>query len=57
MEKISSAITLKQVELSTKVDSVKKFLESMYSLYTKLCDVDFFTKETQQNLLRLQTKL
>ena len=40
---MSSAIALKQVELSTKVEGVKRILESIYSLYNKWCDVDFFT--------------
>ena len=57
LKKISSVIALRQVDLSIEVEGVKKILESIYSLYTKLCDVDFFTKETQQNVQRLQEEL
>ncbi len=49
MEKISSAFALRQVILATKAEGVKKILEVIYALYTKLCDVDFFIQETQQN--------
>ena len=42
MENISSAIALRQVDLATKIESVKKILEGIYALYNKLCNVDFF---------------
>ena len=54
MEKISSAIALRQVDLETKIESVKNILEGIYTLYTKLCDVDFVTQETQQSIIWLQ---
>ena len=38
-EKISSEIALTQVALATKVEEVKKVLENIFSLYTKLCDL------------------
>ena len=57
LEKISSAIALRQVDLSTKVDGVKTLLDSIYLLYNKLCDADFFTQETQQHVLKLQIDL
>ena len=44
-DKISSAIALSQIELATKIDGVKKVLENIFSLYTKLCDVPLFTQE------------
>ena len=42
-EKISGDITLSQVELATKIEHVKKVLENILSLYTKLCDPSLFT--------------
>ena len=45
-EKISSEIALSQVELATKIEKVKKVLENIFSLYTKLCDPTIFTQET-----------
>ena len=57
MEKIPSVIALRQVELATRIDGVKIFFEGIYTLYTKLCDVDFFTQETQQQVKRLQAEL
>ena len=47
MDTISSAIALSQVDLATKIKGVKTILGYIYSLYIKLCDVDFFTQETQ----------
>ena len=45
-EKISSEIAVSQVELATKIEKVKKVLENIFSLYTKLCDPTLFTQET-----------
>ena len=42
-EKISSEITLSQVELATKIDQVKEVLGQILFLYTKLCDPSLFT--------------
>lgn len=42
-KKISSKIELTQVALETKIDSVKKILENIFSLYTKLCNPTLFT--------------
>ena len=47
-EKISSEITLSQVELSTKIDRVTEVLGNILSLYTKLCDPALFTCEVGQ---------
>ena len=44
-EEISSVIALHQVELATMIEGVKKMLENIFSLYTKLCDVPLFTQE------------
>ena len=44
--KISSFITLRHVDLETKMESVKTIVENIFSLYTKLCNVDNFTQET-----------
>ena len=38
MKKISSEIALSQVELENKIEKVKKILENIFLLYTKLCD-------------------
>ena len=48
LEKISSAIALRQFDLATKVESVKKVLENIFSLYAKLYDVNLFIKEVQR---------
>ena len=56
-EKISSDIALSQVELATKIDKVKKVLENIFSLYTKLCDPTLFTQETSHRILSLETNL
>ena len=56
-EKISSEITLTQVTLSTKVEDVKKVLENIFSLYTKLCDPTLFTQETRHRVLILERNL
>ena len=47
-EKISTDIALTQVSLPTKVENVKKVLENIFSLYSKLCDSSYFTHETSQ---------
>ena len=52
-ENISSAIALRKVDLETKMKDMKKVLENIFSLYTKLCDVNFFTKEAQRAIDRL----
>ena len=43
-EKISSEIALSKVELATKIEKVKKVLDNILSLYTKLCDPTLFTQ-------------
>lgn len=57
LDKISSAITLRHVVLSTKMETVKIALENIYYLYTKLCNVYFFNQETQQTIEFLQGEL
>lgn len=47
-EEISSAIALHQVKLANKIDDLKKMLENIFSLYTKLCDVLMFTQEVKR---------
>ena len=49
-EKISSEIALIQVALENKVEDVKKELENIFSLYTKLCDPTLFTQETKSHI-------
>ena len=56
-EKISSEITLTQVELAKKVEKVKEVLENIFSLYSKLCDFSYFTQETRQRILSLEGNL
>ena len=46
-ENISIDIALTQVSWVTKVKDVKKVLENIFSLYTKLCDPVLFTQETR----------
>ena len=47
LEKISNVIALRQVDLATKMENLKKVLENIFSIYRKLCNVEIFTKETQ----------
>ena len=54
-EKISGDIALTQVALATKVESVKKVLENIFSLYTKLCNPTLFTQETRSHILSLES--
>ena len=56
-EKIFSEIELQQVALATKVEDVKKVLENIFSLYTKLCDSKLFTQETRNHILSLERNL
>ena len=56
-EKISSEIALSQVELATKIEKVKKVLESIFSLYTKLCNPTLFTQETNFHILSLESQI
>ena len=56
-KKISSEITLSQVELVTKIEKVKKVLEIIFSLYTKVCDPTLFTQEMSQRILSLERNL
>ena len=56
-EKISGDIALSQVELATKIEQVKKVLENIFSLYTKLCDPTLFTQETGHKILSLENNL
>ena len=53
-EKISNDIALSQVELAIKIENVKKVLENIFSLYTKLCDPTLFTQEASHIILILQ---
>ena len=57
IEKISSEIALSQVELANKIEKVKKVLENIFSLYTKLCDPTIFTQEKSQIILILERSL
>ena len=56
-EKISSEITLSQVELATKIDRVKEVLGNILSLYTKLCDPTLFPQELGKKILRVEDDL
>ena len=56
-EKISGDIALSQVELATKIEQVKKVLENIFSLYTKLCDPSLFTQEVGHKILSLEENL
>ena len=57
LEKISSALALRQVELATKMESVKNILENIFSLYTKLCDVNIFIHDIQRHVEKLEGDL
>ena len=48
LEKISSAIKLRHVDQETKMESLKTMLDKIFSLYTKLCNVELFTQEAQR---------
>ena len=56
-EKISSDIALTKVELATKIEKVKKVLENIFSLYTKLCDPTLFTQDTSHRIMSLERNL
>ena len=56
-EKTSGDIALTQVSLATKVESVKKILENIFSLYTKLCNPTLFTQETRSHILSLESQI
>lgn len=56
-EKISSDISLTQVALETKVEDVKKVLENIFSLYTKLCKPTLFTQETRSHIPSLESQI
>ena len=56
-EKILGDIALTQVALATKVEDVKKVVENIFSLYTKLCDPTLFTQETKHRILSLERNL
>ena len=56
-EKISSDIAFTQVALETKVEDVKKVLENIFSLYTKLCDPSLFTQKTRSHILSLENQI
>ena len=56
-EKILGDIAFTQVALETKVESVKKVLENIFSLYTKLCNLTLFTQETISHILSLKSQI
>lgn len=56
-EKIYSDIALRQVALETKIDGVKKVLENIFSLYTKLCNPTLFTQEIRNHILSLEIQI
>ena len=56
-EKISGEIALTQVALTTKVKDLKKVLENIFSLYTRLCDSSLFTQETRHIIMSLERNL
>ena len=56
-EKTSSDIALTQVALETKVKDIKKVLENIFSLYTKICDPMLFTQDTSHRILNLERNL
>ena len=56
-EKISSVISLTQVEITTKIESVKKVLENIFSLYTNFCNPSLFTQELRNHILSLESQI
>ena len=56
-EKISSEITLTQVDLAKKIEKVKTILENIFLLYSKLCNSSYFTQGTSQKILSLEGDL
>lgn len=53
-EKISSEITLSQVELAKKIEKEKIVFGNVFSFYSKLWDSSYFTQETSQRILSLE---
>ena len=56
-EKILGDIELTQFTLATKVESVKKVLENIFSLYNKQCNPTLFTQETRNHILILESNM
>ena len=56
-EQISSDIALTQVALETKIESMKKTLEKIFSLYTKLCNPILFTQKIRNQILSLESQM
>ena len=56
-EKISSDIALTHVVLVTKIDGMKKVLENIFSLYTKLCKPTLFTQEIRNHIPSLESQM
>ena len=56
-EKIFSDIALTQVASATKVESVKKVVEKILSLYIKLCNLTLFTQDKRNHILRLESNM
>ena len=53
-EKISSVIALTHIEIATNIESVKKVLENIFSLYMKLFNCTLFTQEARNHILILE---
>ena len=56
-EKIYGEIALTQATLATKIEDVKKVLENIFSLYTKLCDPTLSIQESRHHILSLERNL
>lgn len=56
-EKMSADIALTQFVLETKVEDLKKVLEKIFSLYTKLCNPKLFTQESKSFILSLESQI
>ena len=56
-EKTLGDIALTQVALENKVEDVKKVLEKIFSLYTRLCNPSLFTQETKSHILSLESQI
>lgn len=56
-EKLSSYVTITEVALETKVESMKKVLEKIFSQYTKMCYPTLFTQEIRNHILSLGSQM
>ena len=57
LNKVSTDIAVKQVEISSLVTNLEEVVHNAHSLYKKLCNVEEFTKDNQDLIDKLQLDL